>query len=80
MVKLFYGKRPQLALQTSFEFRSQGSTLHWPKGDQQQSPLGSPMPFRQHFRFLTKQQQRKIATEINPASDLVFSHLRPILQ
>ncbi|MFT6256741.1 MAG: hypothetical protein ACJAT8_001277 [Cellvibrionaceae bacterium] len=59
MVKLFYGLQPQLAFQTAFELRSQGSTLHGPKGDQQQSPLGSPLPFRQHFRFLTKQQQRK---------------------
>jgi hypothetical protein len=51
--------RPHPIYQTSFELRSQGSTLHGPKGDQQQSPLGSPLPFRQHFRFLTKQQQRK---------------------
>jgi hypothetical protein len=49
---------------THTRLTSQGSTLHGPKGDQQQSPLGSPLPFRQHFRFLTKQQQRKIATEI----------------
>ncbi len=51
--------RPHLTSQTPFEVRSQGSTLHGPKGDQQQSPLGSPLPFRQHFRYLTKQQQRK---------------------
>ncbi|WP_273060507.1 MULTISPECIES: hypothetical protein, partial [Shewanella] len=51
--------RPHQTFQTSFEVTSQGSTLHGPKGDQQQSPLGSPLPFRQHFRFLTKQQQRK---------------------
>jgi hypothetical protein len=61
-----YGLRPLTSwrftipiCQTSFELRPQGSTLHGPKGDQQQSPLGSPLPYRQHFRFLTKQQQRK---------------------
>ena len=46
--------RPHQTFQTSFEVRSQGSTLHGPKGDQQQSPLGSPLPFRQHFRYLQK--------------------------
>jgi hypothetical protein len=29
------------------------------KGINSNPPLGSPLPFRQHFRFLTKQQQRK---------------------
>jgi hypothetical protein len=65
---------PHQNFQTSFELRSQGSTLHGPKGDQQQSPLGSPLPFRQHFRYLTKQQQRKNCDGNSSSFEL---HLQP---
>ncbi|RPA64002.1 hypothetical protein EGC86_01645 [Shewanella frigidimarina] len=59
--------RPHQTFQTSFEVRSQGSTLHRPKGNQQQSPLGSPLPFRQHFL-----KNEKVATEIDPAFNFIL--------
>jgi hypothetical protein len=68
--------RPQQLFQTSFELGSQGSTLHGPKGDQQQSPLDSllnnwPCRSGNIFPIYLNNRSEKIATETNLAFGLV---------